>query len=66
MNKPDILDLFTDLAIQPQLRLFHLVDDAISHQITRFLSQQDFTSNDRLLLKHCCFNTQMAIIVSYI
>jgi hypothetical protein len=52
MNKPDIFDLYTDYLITSfsyttATGLSNLVDDAVSHdQITRFLSQQDFTSKD--------------------
>jgi hypothetical protein len=52
MNKPDIFDLYTDYLITSfsyttATGLSNLVDNAISHdQITRFLSQQDFTSKD--------------------
>jgi hypothetical protein len=50
MNKPDIFDLYTDYLITSfsyttATGLSNLVDDAVSlNEITRFLSQQDFTS----------------------
>ena len=52
MNKPDIFDLYTDYLITSfsdttATGLSNLVDDAVSHdQITRFLSQQNFTSKE--------------------
>jgi hypothetical protein len=52
MNKPDIFDLYTDYLITSfsyttATGLSDLVDNAISHdKITRFLSQQDFTSKE--------------------
>jgi hypothetical protein len=50
MKTPDIFDLHTDYLITSfsyttATGLSGLVDNAISHdQVTRFLSQQDFTS----------------------
>jgi len=52
MNKPDIFDLYTDYLMTSfsdttATGLSNLVDDAVSHdQITRFLSQQGFTSKE--------------------
>ncbi len=52
MKTPDIFDLYTDYLITSfsyttATGLSDLVDNEISHdQITRFLSQQDFTSKD--------------------
>ena len=52
MNKPDIFDLYTDYLITSfsyttATGLSNLVDNEISHdQITRFLSQEDFTSKE--------------------
>ncbi|RLA18318.1 MAG: hypothetical protein DRQ62_13800 [Gammaproteobacteria bacterium] len=52
MKTPDIFDLYTDYLITSfsyttATGLSGLVDNKISHdQITRFLSQQDFTSKE--------------------
>ncbi|PWQ96851.1 IS701 family transposase [Leucothrix pacifica] len=52
MTKPDIFDLYTDYLITSfsyttATGLSELVDGAVNHdQITRFLSQQDFTSKE--------------------
>ncbi|SHE23499.1 hypothetical protein BPUTEOMOX_2708 [methanotrophic endosymbiont of Bathymodiolus puteoserpentis (Logatchev)] len=52
MKIPDIFDLYTDYLITSfsyttAIGLSGLVNNEISHdQITRFLSQQDFTSKD--------------------
>lgn len=52
MNKPDIFDLYTDYLITSfsyttATGLSNVVDGAVSHdQITRFLSQHDFTSKE--------------------
>jgi hypothetical protein len=52
MKTPDIFDLYTDYLITSfsyttATDLSGLVDNAISHDpVTRFLSQQDFTSKE--------------------
>ena len=52
MNKPDIFDLYTDYLITSfsyttATGLSNVVDGAVSHdQITRLLSQNDFTSKE--------------------
>jgi hypothetical protein len=52
MKTPDIFDLYTDYLITSfsyttATGLSGLVDNAISHDpVTRFLSQQDFTSKE--------------------
>ena len=49
MKTPDIFDLYTDYLITSfsYTTASGLVDNAINHdQVTRFLSQQDFTSKE--------------------